>query len=155
MAGAKVKNPRKKFLWQIIFVKHPINAFLFQKVGIPEISIEQVSHGDVNYDVKTGGRVSVGNLTVSKLETTSGSDTWLWDWLMSVQDMLLGGGLTPSGYKETVLINELAEDGVSILNSWTCTGVWPCKVNGQDLDRMSSDNTLEELEFSVDTCEKL
>lgn len=54
MAGAKVKNPRKKFLWQIIFVKHPINAFLFQKVGIPEISIEQVSHGDVNYDVKTG-----------------------------------------------------------------------------------------------------
>lgn len=89
------------------------------------------------------------------METTSGSDTWLWDWLMSVQDMLLGGGLTPSQYKETVLINELAEDGVSILNSWTCTGVWPCKVNGQDLDRMSSDNTLEELEFSVDTCEKL
>ena len=79
----------------------------------------------------------------------------VWDWLMSVQDMLLGGGLTPSQYKETVLINELAEDGVSILNSWTCTGVWPCKVNGQDLDRMSSDNTLEDLEFSVDTCEKL
>ena len=149
MAGAKVKNPRKKFLWQIVFVKHPINAFLFQKVGIPEVSIEQVSHGDVNYDVKTAGRVSVGNLTASKLET------WLWDWLMSVQDMLLGGGLTPSQYKETVLINELAEDGVSILNSWTCTGVWPCKVNGQDLDRMSSDNTLEDLEFSVDTCEKL
>ena len=101
MAGAKVKNPRKKFLWQIVFVKHPINAFLFQKVGIPEVSIEQVSHGDVNYDVKTAGRVSVGNLTASKLETTSGSDTWLWDWLMSVQDMLLGGGLTPSQYKET------------------------------------------------------
>ena len=155
MAGAKVKNPRKKFLWQITFVSHPINSFLFQKVGIPEISIEQVSHGDVNHDVKTAGRVSVGNLTASKLETTSGSDTWLWDWLMSGQDMLLGGGLTPSQYKETVLINELAEDGVSILNSWTCTGVWPCKVNGQDLDRMSSDNTLEDLEFSVDTCEKL
>ena len=78
MAGAKVKNPRKKFLWQIIFVKHPINPFLFQKVTVPEISIEQVAHGDVNYDVKTGGRVSVGNLTASKLETTSGSDTWLW-----------------------------------------------------------------------------
>ena len=61
MAGAKVKNPRKKFLWQIVFVKHPINAFLFQKVGIPEVSIEQVSHGDVNYDVKTAGRVSIGN----------------------------------------------------------------------------------------------
>lgn len=152
---AKVKNPRKKFNWQIIFVKHPVNAYLFQKVGIPEISIEKVSHGDVNHDIKTAGRVSVGDLTASKLETTSGSDTWMWDWLMSCQDTLLGGGLTPEDYKEVVLVNELAEDGVSILNSWTLTGVWPCKINGQDLDRMSSDNTLEDLEFSVDTCEKL
>ena len=51
MAGAKVKNPRKKFLWQIIFVKHPINPFLFQKVTVPAISIEQVAHGEVNYDL--------------------------------------------------------------------------------------------------------
>lgn len=155
MATAKVKNPRKRFLWQIVFVKHPINAYLFQSVTIPEITIEQVSHGDINRDVKTGGRISVGNLIATKLETTSGSDTWLWDWLMSVQDLLLGGGLTPSEYWETVLINELAEDGVSILNSWTCTEVWPTRVNGQELDRMSSDNTIEEIEFSVGTCEKL
>lgn len=155
MAGAKVKNPRKKFNWQVIFVKHPINPYLFQKVSIPEITVEQVAHGDVNHDIKTAGRVSVGNLTASKLETTSGSDTWLWDWIMSCQDMILGGGLTPDEYKETILVNELAEDGVSILNSWVCSGAWPCKINGQDLDRMSSDNTLEDIEFSVDTCEKL
>ena len=92
MAGAKVKNPRKKFLWQIIFVKHPINAFLFQKVGIPEISIEQVSHGDVNYDVKTGGGVWLGKRAAARLEATSGSDAWVWDWLMAGQDMLVGGG---------------------------------------------------------------
>ena len=74
---------------------------------------------------------------------------------MSVQDMLLGGGLTPSQYWETVQINELAEDGVSILNSWICEEVWPTRLNGQDLDRMSSDNTIEEIEFSVGTVEKL
>ena len=153
--GAKIKNPRKTFLFQIIFTKHPINAYLFQKATIPEVSVEEVEHGDVNRSVKTAGRVSVGTLTVSKLETTSGSDTWLWDWLMSVQDMLLGGGLTPSQYWETVQINELAEDGVSILNSWICEEVWPTKLNGQDLDRMSSDNTIEEIEFSVGTVEKL
>ena len=153
--GAKIKNPRKTFLFQIIFTKHPINAYLFQKATIPEASVEEVEHGDVNRSVKTAGRVSVGTLTVSKLETTSGSDTWLWDWLMSVQDMLLGGGLTPSQYWETVQINELAEDGVSILNSWICEEVWPTRLNGQDLDRMSSDNTIEEIEFSVGTVEKL
>lgn len=153
--SAKVKNPRKKFLWQITFVKHPLNPYLFQTVSIPEVEIEQVSHGDINRDVKTGGRVTVGNLVCHKLESTSGSDTWLWDWLMSVQDLILGGGLTPSEYWETVRVDELAEDGVSILNSWICEEVWPSKVNSQDLDRMSSDNTLEEIEFSVGTVNKL
>lgn len=153
--SAKVKNPRKKFLWQITFVKHPLNPYLFQEVSIPELEIEQVSHGDINRDVKTGGRITVGNLVCRKLESTSGSDTWLWDWLMSVQDLILGGGLTPPEYWETVRVDELAEDGVSILNSWICEEVWPSKVNSQDLDRMSSDNTLEEIEFSVGTVNKL
>ena len=153
--SAKVKNPRKKFLWQITFVKHPLNPYLFQEVSLPELEIEQVSHGDINRDVKTGGRITVGNLVCRKLESTSGSDTWLWDWPMSVQDLILGGGLTPSEYWETVRVDELAEDGVSILNSWICEEVWPSKVNSQDLDRMSSDNTLEEIEFSVGTVNKL
>ena len=153
--SAKVKNPRKKFLWQITFVKHPLNPYLFQEVSLPELEIEQVSHGDINRDVKTGGRITVGNLVCRKLESTSGSDTWLWDWLMSVQDLILGGGLTPSEYWETVRVDELAEDGVSILNSWIYEEVWPSKVNSQDLDRMSSDNTLEEIEFSVGTVNKL
>lgn len=152
---AKVSNPRKKFLWQITFVKHPLNPYLFQNVTLPEISIDQTEHGDINYSVKTGGRVQVGNLTCQKLESTSGSDVWMWNWLMSVQDLLVGGGLTPDQYKESVKIDELAEDGRSVLNSWICTGVWPCRVNGQNLDRMSSDNTLEDLEFSVDQIEKI
>lgn len=155
MSLAKVKNPRKKFLWQLVFLKHPINPYLFQSVTLPEVTIEQVSHGDINRDVKTAGRISVGNLTASKLETTSGSDTWLWDWLCSVQDMVLGGGLTPNLYWEQVQVNELAEDGVSILNSWILSEVWPTKLNGQELDRMSSDNTIEEIEFSVGLIEKL
>lgn len=155
MSVAKVKNPRKKFLWQLVFIKHPINPYLFQSVTLPEINVEQVSHGDINRDVKTGGRVTVGNLVATKLETTSGSDTWLWDWMGSVQDMVLGGGLVPSQYWEQVQVNELAEDGVSILNSWLLSEVWPTKLNGQELDRMSSDNTMEEIEFSVGLVEKL
>lgn len=65
--GAKVKNPRKKFLWSISFPKHPINTYLFQTCQLPDIEIDQVAHGDVNRDVKTAGRVTVGNLVVEKL----------------------------------------------------------------------------------------
>ena len=68
--GAKVKNPRKKFLWSITFPKHPINTYLFQTCTLPDIEIEQVAHGDINRDVKTAGRVTIGNLTVEKLMTT-------------------------------------------------------------------------------------
>ena len=153
--GAKVKNPRKKFLWQIIFVEHPVNSYLFQNISLPEITIEEVAHGDINRDVKTGGRVTIGTMTAQKLETTSGSDTWLWDWMMSVQDHQLGGGLTPPEYWSIANVNELAEDGVSVLNSWILTEVWPTRLNGQELDRMSSDNSIEEIEFSVGTIEKL
>ena len=152
---AQIKNPRKGFQFRITFVNHPINPYLFQKVTKPEISIEQVSHGDINRDVKTGGRVTVGNFTATKLLTTSGSDTWLTDWISSIQDMALGGGLTPASYWETLIVDELAEDGVSVLNSNTYFEVWPCKVNGQTLDRMSSDNSIEEIEFSVGIADRL
>ena len=69
--------------------------------------------------------------------------------------MTLGGGLTPPEYWETVRVDELAEDGVSILNSWICEEVWPSQLNGQPLNRMSSDNSVEEIEFSVGVCNKL
>lgn len=152
--GAKVKNPRKKFLWSITFPKHPINTYLFQTCTLPDIEIEQVAHGDINRDVKTAGRVTIGNLIVEKLMTTSGSDTWLHDWLYSCQDHIVGGGLVPNQYWETVIVNELAEDGVSVLNTHLFEEVWPCKVNGQELDRMASENSIESIEFSVGTADK-
>lgn len=152
--GAKVKNPRKKFLWSISFPKHPINTYLFQTCTLPDIEIEQVTHGDVNRDVKTAGRVTIGNLVVEKLLTTAGSDTWLIDWLYACQDHIIGGGLVPSQYWENAVVNELAEDGVSVINTHVLTEVWPCKISGLELDRMASENTIESIEFSVGTYDK-
>ena len=69
--------------------------------------------------------------------------------------MLVGGGLVPSQYWETVIVNELAEDGKSILNTHIYDEVWPKKITGLELDRTSSDNTIEHVEFSVGTAESL
>lgn len=146
---AKVKNPRKNFLFSISFPKHPISPYLCQRVQLPDVEVEQVVHGDVNRDVKTAGRVSVSNLVVDKLITTSGSDTWIFDWLQSCQDMTLGGGLVPEQYWEEVVVNELAEDGTTILNTHHYSEVWPCKISGLEFDRTSSDNSVESIEFSV------
>lgn len=153
--AAKIPNPRKRFMFSITFVKHPINSYLFQTVTIPEKSIEEARHGDVNRDVKTAGRVMFGSLMCTKLLTTSGSDTWLWDWMQSCQDTLLGGGLTPNEYWEDLKIDELAEDGTSVVNTWIIKEAWPMRLNGQELSRMSSENSIESIELSVGDVEKL
>lgn len=152
---AKVSNPRKEFNFSIQVTEAPINPFLCQVVELPEIIVEQAEHGDTNHDIKTAGRVSVGNITIDKILTTSGADNYFFDWLASCQDMMIGGGLVPDDYKRTILITELAEDGTSALNTWVCQGCWPTKINGQKLDRRSSDNSMEKIELSVDRTEKV
>lgn len=151
---AQVKNPRKVFLWRIRFIDYPINAFLFQKVQMPEIGFEEIKHGEGNRDVKTAGRINIGSMTASKLSPTSGSDTWLWDWINGIQNQMLGGGLTPESYWKKCIVDELAEDGQTVLNSWYEDEVWPLKLNGLTLDKVSSDNYIEEIEFSVGICVK-
>ena len=147
---AKFANPRKKFNWSIQIVPEGINPFMFQKVTVPDLEIEQDNHGDTNHDIKTAGRVSYSNIKAEKLLPSNVSDTYMWAWADSCQSSTIGGGLTPAEYKKTIEIVELAEDGVTQLNRFIATGVWPCKVNGMEYDRGSSGNSIESVEFSVD-----
>ena len=92
---------------------------------------------------------------LEKLLSTEGADNYFWDWSSSVNDAVIGGGLVPSEYKRVLTISEIAEDGTSILNTWICTGCFPHKINGQELDRTIGENSLETLELCVDIVEKL
>ena len=152
---AQIKNPRKVFNFSFQIMPLPIDPFLAQKVTIPEVSADVVEHGDTNHDIKTAGRVKYGNIMIEKLMTTSGADNYMYDWLASCQDAVIGGGLVPPFYKRVMTIFELAEDGTSILNTWICTGVWPNKINAIDLNRQESNNTIESIELCVDVIEKL
>ena len=152
---AQIDNPRKDFNFSIQVVGAPINPFLVQEVNVGESSITQAKHGDTNHDIKTGGRVETGETELEKILSTSGSDTYMWNWHRSVQDATIGGGLTPQMYKRTLIITELAEDGTSILNTWILTGVWPMKINGQKWNRKSSENSIEKISLSVDRMDKV
>lgn len=152
---AKVVNPRKKFNFTVQVVGIPIDPFLVQNCEIPEREIEVVEHGDTNHDIKTGGRVKFGNITLEKIMTTDGADTYFEDWMAGIQDPLIGGGLNPSFYKRDLVITELKEDGTGILNIWTCIGCWPNKRGAINLDRTESENTIESIELCVDKVEKV
>ena len=152
---ANVANPRKKFNFSIQISPDPINPFLFQKVTLPDAEIEEVGHGDTNHDIKTAGRVSYSKIVCEKLMVSDQADNYLWSWFDTCQSSLLGGGAPPSIYKKVISIVEFAEDGVTVLNSWLAEGVWPSSLPGLELDRQASDNTIENVEFSVDRLSKV
>lgn len=152
---AKVSNPRKEFNFSIQVVGAPINPFLVQDVTISGITIAQAKHGDTNFDVKTAGRVDVSDTELEKIMTTSGADNYFNNWAFSCQDMILGGGNIPDFYKRQVIVQELAEDGTSVINTWVLIGCWPTKINGQKLTRKGTENSVEKVSLSVDQFEKL
>lgn len=145
---AQVTNPHKKFQFSIFLFG--MNPFLAQKVTLPDKEIEQVKHGNGNHPVKTAGMIDFSNLIVEKLLNSSVPDKLIKSWMLLVQDAFTGGGTIPEVYKKAIQVQRLATDGVTVLETYNYVGAWPCKVNGLELDRMSSDNTIETIEFSVD-----
>lgn len=150
---ANIANPRKNFNFSIFAAG--LNPFLAQKVTIPERSFDVVEHGDTNYDVKTGGRAKFGNILIEKISTATGPDNWVESWMNQVQNVFLGGGFLPQIYKRNLTIDEYSTDGVTIINQHQCYGCWPCKVNGVELNRRGTDNTLQSIELCVDQIDKV
>jgi len=79
----------------------------------------------------------------------------MWSWFDNCQSSLLGGGAPPDIYKKVITVVEMAEDGATILNTWVAEGVWPSSMPGTEFDRQASDNTIENLEFSIDKYSKI
>lgn len=144
----QVANPHKQFQFSIFVFG--MNPFLAQKVTLPDRDVDKVEHGEGNHLVKTGGMVKFTELVVEKLMTGSIPDSLMWGWINLVQNEFTGGGTVPAVYKKAIQVQLLANDGVTVVNTWNYTGAWPCKINGIELDRVSSDNTIESVEFCID-----
>lgn len=142
-------NPRKKFQWRISFSSLKGNEFEFQKVTLPDIEIDVVEHGEINSPVKTPGMVHFSNLICEKLKPNNANDNALRAWIHSIQNAAYGAGLPIDSVKDNCTIDLVDELGI-VTESHTVEGVWPCKINGLELDRMSSDNVIETVEFAVD-----
>lgn len=147
---AQLANPRKQFNFNITVAG--LNSFLAQKVSIPEQSFDVTEHGDTNFLVKTGGIKKFGKITIEKISRATGPDNWLNNWMSEIQDTALGGGLLPSGYKRTVIIEQYSTDGVTVINRYAAYGCWPSKRDAIDLSRTGNDNTMEKFELECDEC---
>jgi len=144
----QVANPHKKFQFSIFIFG--MNPFLAQKVTLPDREVAATPHGEGNHTIKTGGMIELGNLIVEKLMTASIPDKLLMGWIQVVQNEFTGGGAPPDIYKKAIQIQHLSNNGSTVLQTYNYLGVWPTKINGIELDRVSSDNTIQSIEFSVD-----
>ena len=146
--GAKVQNPRKQFQFRIIIPG--MNPFLAQDVKLPDVDFDSTEHGDTGFMVKTAGMKKLGTLSVTKLCPADSLDLGMRQWAKQIMDTRIGGGAPPSIYKRAIFVEELGNDGVSVIERHTYSGCWPQKLNGKELSRKSSENTVESIEFSVD-----
>lgn len=147
---ARLSNPHKKFQFGLLFFG--INEMLAQKVTTPEFDLDQIEHGEGNYKIKTAGQMNFSNITVEKLDSLNFPSFEFWVWIQSIQSVYTQTGLPPNIYKQNCQIFKYNHAGRPIA-SWLCDGVWPKKINGVELDRVSSDNAVETLELSIDRCQ--
>ena len=148
-----ILNPRKKFKFEVIIPNaYEIEIFGAQEVTLPDQEVEQVEHGVGVTAVKTGGLVKKGNLTINRIMSAGAgtpSGKKFVEWGLEVQNANTQVGGDPDQYGKTIIINELSNDNI-IIDTHTYTGCWPTRINGRELSRVQSENTVESVEFSVD-----
>lgn len=163
---ASITNPHKQFQFQITIGM--MDPMLAQKVTLPSPEVDVVEHGDRNHLIKTAGLIKFDTLKVEKISwggNIYSGDAYtpqgnllpsmqnidnIWKWIHRIQNCLNGGGALPSQYKQDIIVTKYGTDGVSTIGSWRCSGAWPSKINGLELSRVDSENTLESIEFALD-----
>src|SRR5690606_12123157 len=96
------------------------------------------------------GLKKLSTFQIDKLATADGPDEFIWDWVRSIRNTRTGGGAPPQVYKRNVIVEQYGSDNSTVVKVWVLDGAWPSKINGVELDRLASENTIESIEFSVD-----
>jgi len=131
-------------------------VFSVQTATMPEETVEPVEHGLGNSRIKTAGQYIAGDATLERIiPATDNADSRLVnrffrDWQRLAQNPISGGGKDPLQYKWGVLVEELANDGITVLNSYYLNGAWPTKINGRAYSRTESNNVVESVDLSTD-----
>lgn len=121
-----------------------IDQWQIQSITLPEQSVSVIEHGGGDHNIKTAGKRAIGNATLKHLNSLAGDNQFGYNWLMLTKTGV------PAAYKKIVIVKELGQDNISTVKTWTLMGCFPIRKSQNDLDRMAAENTLVELELSVD-----
>jgi hypothetical protein len=147
-AIGKRVNPRK--LYRFAVECDGLETAYVQKVKLPKVEIKGAKHGNGPFVVSTASKVEFGNLEMDSLKPADDSAVWWKDWLALVVNLNTGAMGTPDVYKKTLSVVEYGSDGVTIVDRWELSGVYPIDIDIADLDKLAEGNAVDKLKFSVD-----
>jgi len=135
---------------------NPIRAYRFrveiagkdqwaiQEVEPPEVGLSVIAHGGGDRDIKTASKKTIGNATLKYLKGLEDKELFGTLW---IEQCLKG---LPSAYKRNIVVKELANDGITTINTQVWVGCFPVRKQRNTHNRLADENVIEELELSVD-----
>lgn len=150
---AEIDDPKKVFNFGVI--APGLNPYSVQECDLPDMDMDVVEHGESNHLIKTAGLIKFGDLTLNKLRPISKADNWVWTWIQGIQNIITGGGQLPIFYKRNLNVVQYSYDDITITDNWSIRGCFVKKINGLKLSRVKSENSMENITLSVDTCYKI
>ncbi len=120
-----------------------------QEITPPEVEVEKSAYSAGTYDVKEPGRVSVGDMELTKvMDSLSLEDRWAWLWITQANNFD-APTLVPSTLKRNGRIVLLDANSLPV-RIFAFEGAWVCKVSLGTLSKTTSDNVIESVTLSVD-----
>ena len=137
-------NARKNFRWALEL--DGANQFLFQEVETPTVEWQEILHGaPANIpDVKTPGKMIVGDLVLKKLKPAGVPDTWAWDWFGAA---MVG---VANDFRKTGFLVDLDPAGLASVEKYYLGNIWPKKIEDSTRQAKSqdADNLIQTVTFS-------
>ncbi len=142
-------QPRTTYNFRILV--DDLNAGLAHSVQISEKEIAKFTHasGGQNFDTSHPGKIKWSDLVIEKAMPNAESDPWAASWMQESRGV--DGTGNPLAARRIVTIEHLADDGDTVIDSWTHNGCWVMKISyskndaGQEAEKM-----VETVTISVD-----
>jgi hypothetical protein len=144
---ARIVNPRKGH--NFFLVLGGVDQFLIQEITFPDLSVDVVEHGDINYIVKTPGIMKIGPMELKKLSPTEATDNWALLWLFAAQTPGVGG-LIPAALTQSVIIEERDASNMVTVSKILWEGAWVSQVQRAHSTRVASENRIESVTLQVE-----
>lgn len=123
-----------------------LEQFLAQELTLPDVTVDEVEHGEGNIVVRTPGMMKFGDLTVSKLVASTVSDTWASDLIRQINNPDTNTGQPVTTIFKTVVIR-LKDIAGNVKKTYELFDCWIKQKTGISLSSTTSDNIIEEAIF--------